>query len=145
MNLLKWFCDLDLKHMFKKHRSDAGYDLCCAEDIVVPPNMQQVAVKTHLQIKLPDATVGIIAGRSGLALKYGLTVRGGIIDEEYTGEILVILAQPGTEPISFHAGDRIAQLLVLPRYTGPIERVATPEQLGPAERGANGFGSTGGY
>lgn len=145
MNLLRWFCDLDLKHMFKKHRNDAGYDLCCAEDIVVPPNMKQVAVKTHLHIKLPDGTVGIIAGRSGLAMEYGLAVRGGIVDEDYTGEILVILCQPGNEPLHFNAGDRIAQLLVIPRYIGPIERVSAPEHLGSTDRGANGFGSTGGY
>ena len=53
-----------------------------------------------------------------------------------------MLEQGDNEPISFVAGSRIAQLLIAPRFTGPVTRVAS-DQLGTFDRGADGFGSTG--
>ena len=142
MHELKWSCDLDLPQMYRKHRTDACLDICCAEDIVIPPFPQRVAVKTALHIAIPDGCYGEIKPRSGLALKHGIRILGGVIDEGYVGEIIVILQQGDTEELSFPAGSRIAQLLIAPRFTGPITRV-TPDKLGEYERGANGFGSTG--
>lgn len=70
----------------------------------------------------------------------GLRIVGGIIDPAYRGEIVVMAVNGGPETITFERGDRIAQLLVLPRLDVSVVQV---ESLGESERGAGGFGSTG--
>ena len=142
MQELKWSCDLDLPQMYRKHRTDACLDICCAEDVVVPPFPDRVAVKTALHIAIPSGCDGKIEPRSGLALHHGITVLGGQIDAGFRGEVIVILAAFNREPVTLPAGSRIAQLVVRELYKGPVTRVAF-EQLGEGDRGANGFGSTG--
>lgn len=142
MENLKWACDLDLNHMYKKHRDDAGYDICCAEDIIIPPCPGRIEVKTGLHISVPSGHDAKIVGRSGLARDYGVVVLGGEIDCGYTGEVIVILGAFNDKPVPIKAGSRIAQLVVRKLYDGPIERVAV-EGLGNTGRGSNGFGSTG--
>lgn len=144
MEDLKWACELDLNHMYKKHRSDAGYDICCAEDVLVPVIPGRASVKTGLHISLPSNCDAKIEGRSGLARDYGIMVLGGEIDAGYRGEIVVILSACNDKPVSLERGSRIAQLVVRQLYEGPVERVSL-EKLGEGERGANGFGSTGGF
>ena len=143
MEEMKWACDLDLNHMYKKHRDDAGYDICCAEDVTIPPFPQWALVKTGLHVAIPDGCVGIIKPRSGLSTNFGTSVGAGVIDAGYRGEIIVMLSIPTDKPVEFKAGDRIAQLLILELYKGPVVRVPK-ERLGITERGDNGFGSTGG-
>ena len=144
MEDLKWACDLDLNHMYKKHRSDAGYDICCAEDVTVPVLPGRVAVKTGLHISLPSNCDAKIEGRSGLAKDYGIMVLGGEVDAGYRGEIIVILSACTDKEVFLTRGSRIAQLVVRQLYEGPVERVPL-EKLGEGDRGANGFGSTGGF
>ena len=143
MQELKWACDLDLPQMYKKHREDAGYDICCAEDTIIPPFPDWVTVKTGLYVSIPRGCVGIIKPRSGMSVKFGTSIGAGVIDSGYLGEVLVMVSIPTDKSLELHAGDRIAQLLVLELYKGPAVRV-TPEQLGASDRGIAGFGSTGG-
>jgi dUTP pyrophosphatase len=80
--------------------------------------------------------------RSGLAAKHGVTVLNapGTIDEDYRGEVKVILVNLGTEPFVIAHGERIAQLVVAPVTKVDVELVSSLE---PTTRGTGGFGSTG--
>ena len=144
MEELKWCCDLDIPQMYKKHRDDAGYDICCSEDIVIPPIPKWITAKTGLYLAIPSGRVGVLKPRSGLSVKFGTTIGAGVIDSSYRGEILVMLSVMTEEPLELKAGSRIAQLLVLDLADCPAVRV-TKEQLGITDRGTNGFGSTGGF
>ena len=90
----------------------------------------------------PDVVL-LIAARSGLAVKRGLTLSNGvgIVDADYRGEIQVGLVHLGDTPAVIRPGDRIAQLLILPILRPTIE---IAESLPDTARGSGGFGSTGG-
>ena len=86
--------------------------------------------------------VAVIAGRSGLGVKKGVTLSNsiGVIDSDYRGEISVGLINHGNEPFEIKRGDRIAQMMFLPVLTASF---LVTESLDETERGAGGFGSTG--
>ena len=86
--------------------------------------------------------VAVIAGRSGLGVKKGVTLSNsiGVIDSDYRGEISVGLINHGNEPFEIKRGDRIAQMMFLPVLTASF---LVAESLDETERGAGGFGSTG--
>jgi len=117
----------------------AGYDLKSAYDVIVPKR-GSVLVKTYIQIQLPEGTYGRVAPRSGLALKNKIDVVAGVIDQDYRGNIGVILFNHSDEDFDVAKGDRIAQLI--------CEKIVYPEaveveNLDVTERGVDGFGSTG--
>jgi dUTP pyrophosphatase len=122
---------------------DAGYDLRCVEPFTLAPGERRV-VPTGVAIALPEGVAGLVVPRSGLAARHGLSVVNGpgLIDPTYRGEIRVVLVNLGDEPYAGEAGDRIAQLLLVP-FLAPVTRVV--EELPPSadERGADGFGSSG--
>lgn len=97
---------------------------------------------TGIAIELPDGFEAQIRPRSGLAMKYGVTVLNspGTIDHGFTGEIKVILINHGDQAFEINDGDRIAQMVIAPVMTVELERV---EELAKTVRGDNGFGSTG--
>lgn len=125
----------------KAHPTDAAYDLHAQQWTQIPPGGLAL-VPTGSGIALPPGTVGLVCPRSGLALNHGVTVLNapGVIDPGYTGEIGVIVANFGTDVFTVEKGDRIAQLLVLATADVTFARA---EELPPADRGPNGFGSTG--
>jgi dUTP pyrophosphatase len=117
----------------------AGYDLKCSEGMIIPPRSRAV-VGTGVAVRVPEGTYGRVAPRSGLALRNGIDVGGGVIDSDYTGEIKVILFNHSSEAFHMREGDRIAQLI--------LERIVTPhvrmvDTLKSTQRGEKGFGSTG--
>ena len=88
---------------------------------------------------IPPGHVGLVWGRSGLGAK-GVGVLAGCIDPGYTGELIVVLHNHSRETVRFQAGDRVAQLLILPvAGVGVVEVTALAE----TDRGGAGFGSTG--
>ena len=121
----------------------AGMDLMAAVDaeLVLAPGARAV-VPTGLMIALPSGYEAQVRPRSGLAASHGLTVVNspGTVDPDYRGEIGVILANLGTEPVTIRRGTRIAQMVV-----APVARIAWDETdaLPETGRGAAGFGSTG--
>ncbi|HVO16336.1 MAG TPA: dUTP diphosphatase [Alphaproteobacteria bacterium] len=121
----------------------AGMDLTAAvaHDLVIQPGGQAL-VPTGLAIALPAGFEAQVRPRSGLALKWGVTVLNapGTIDADYRGEIAVILINHGPEPFAVRRGDRIAQMIVAPVTRVAWREVATLPESG---RGAGGFGSTG--
>ena len=124
------------------HAGDAGADLTAAEDVTLRP-FERVLVPTGIAIALPAGYVGLVHPRSGLAVKQGVTVLNapGTIDAGYRGEIKVPLINLDPEhTVVFHAGDRIAQL-VIQRY---VEATFVPAEVLPgSDRAERGFGSTG--
>ncbi|MBX3275570.1 MAG: dUTP diphosphatase [Sandaracinaceae bacterium] len=121
----------------------AGLDLAAALDapLTLAPGAR-AAVPTGLAIQLPPGTEGQVRPRSGLAARHGVTVLNapGTIDEDYRGEVRVLLVNLGAEPYAIEPGERIAQLVV-----APVTRVRCEEvgALDATERGVGGFGSTG--
>jgi dUTP pyrophosphatase len=91
----------------------AGLDLHSIEAVVLTPGQRKL-VGTGLTINLPAGTEGQIRPRSGLAFKHGITVLNspGTIDEDYKGELKVLLYNAGDSTFSVEKGDRIAQLVV---------------------------------
>lgn len=117
----------------------AGYDLSSCVDATVPARGKAM-VRTGLSIKVPSGTYGRVAPRSGLTWKNSIDVGAGVIDEDYRGEVNVILFNHSDVDFQIKAGDRIAQLVLERIVTPDVEEVA---ELDDTERGAGGFGSTG--
>jgi dUTP pyrophosphatase len=121
----------------------AGMDLRAAisEPVVLQPG-DRLAVPTGLAIAVPQGYEAQVRPRSGLALKFGVTVVNapGTIDSDYRGEVAVILGNFGREQFTINRGDRIAQLVV-----AAVSRIdwQVGESLDQTSRGAGGFGSTG--
>lgn len=115
----------------------AGYDLYSIETIIIPP-LSRVLVNIGLSITTPEGTYGRIAPRSGMALN-GIDVGGGVIDQDYTGPLKVILINSNDEEFRVVEGMKIAQLVCEKIYYPEIKIV---EKLESTERGSNGFGST---
>jgi dUTP pyrophosphatase len=121
----------------------AGLDLQAAVDapVVIAP-LQRALIPTGLCIAVPEGFEAQVRPRSGLALKHGLIVPNGpgTIDSDYRGEVKVILANIGAEPVTIERGMRVAQLIV-----AKYERIAwqAVASLDETKRGAGGFGSTG--
>lgn len=124
----------------------AGLDLAAALDapLCLEPG-DRMAVPTGLAIGLPTGFEGQVRPRSGLAFKHGVTVLNapGTIDEDYRGELRVLLINHGKVRHTINPGDRIAQLIVSPVIRVDIEEVSAEGDLGTTERGTGGFGSTG--
>jgi dUTP pyrophosphatase len=119
----------------------AGMDVVAAEDVTLAPG-QRHAVATGFAIAIPPGHEVQVRPRSGLALKHGITCLNtpGTIDEDYRGEVKIILANLGSAPFAVKRGERIAQLV--PAVVTRAE-FAEVESLDATHRGAGGFGSTG--
>jgi dUTP pyrophosphatase len=117
----------------------AGYDLSAAYDAVVPAHGKCIAL-TDLTFVLPEGTYGRIAPRSGLAWKNFIDIGAGVIDEDFRGNVGVILFNHSDVDFHIKAGDRVAQLILEKIAIVPVEEV---KELPDTVRGANGFGSTG--
>ncbi len=121
---------------------DAGADLCTRIDVTIKPG-ERVLVPTGISIALPNGYVALVHPRSGLAIKFGISIVNtpGTVDAGYRGELQVILINHDlTESISFKKGDRIAQLVIQQVERAEFIEVA---DLPGSERSTGGFGSTG--
>jgi dUTP pyrophosphatase len=128
-----------------KYMSDgaAGLDLAASidSDVTIAPRARAL-VGSGVAIALPRGYEAQVRPRSGLALKHGVTVLNapGTVDEDYRGEIKVLLVNHGDEPFVVKPGERIAQLVI-----AKVERVSFEEvaSLDETVRGAGGYGHTG--
>ncbi|WVN89054.1 uncharacterized protein L203_104270 [Cryptococcus depauperatus CBS 7841] len=119
----------------------AGIDLYSAESKTIPAKGRAL-VDLQLSIAVPPGHYGRIAPRSGLASKHGIQTGAGVIDSDYRGPVMVLLFNHSDVDFEVNPKDRIAQLI--------LERISVPkliqvESLNKTTRGANGFGSTGGF
>lgn len=143
----------------RAHHNDAGWDLYAAEDYWLSPG-ERYAFGTGVAVEIPEGYFGLVRPRSGLAKNEGVILcSSGVIDAGYRGELFVVLVN--TNPQEFttfedydgrqhltdnsssvyiHAGDRIAQLILIPYNNEELEVV---EELSNSVRGTGGFGSSG--
>lgn len=121
----------------------AGMDLMAAieHDLVLPPG-ERTLVPTGIRIAVPPGFEAQIRPRSGLAIKYGLSMVNtpGTIDSDYRGPVQVIVINHGQEAIAIKRGDRIAQMVICPVARAVF---AEHESLPETVRGDGGFGHTG--
>jgi dUTP pyrophosphatase len=116
---------------------DAGYDLRTLEAFTLAPGARRL-VPTGIALALPRGVAGLVLPRSGLAARHGVTTLNapGLIDPGYRGEVKVVLHNAGEVAYEARAGDRIAQLLLVP-FWAPVLRPV--ESLPATERGGTGF------
>lgn len=150
----------------RAHEADAGLDLRAPEEITIPhatfgewvehdpkraanglllkreyfASAGEAIIDTGVHIAIPKGYYGKIESKSGLNVKHSIVSLGGTIDAGYTGSIVVKLYNLSAYDYTFHAGDKIAQLIIQPCELPEFEWV---ESLDETERGDNGFGSTG--
>ena len=122
--------NVDFKHM--------EYSGDCFDRVHIAPH-ETIKLPTGWAFQPPEGYMLQILQRSGLASK-GLIPLGGILDEDYTGEVIVIMLNTTDKYLSINNGDRIAQMAIRPYYQGEFELV---DELDETERGDGGFGSTG--
>ncbi len=123
-----------------RHKTaDAGYDLYAISPVTVPAK-GNVLVNTGVSIELPEFTVGLIWPRSGLSTKHNIETGAGVIDAGYRGEIIVNLYNFSDINYQVNTGDRIAQLLIMPKITAEL---CASETLSESDRMADGLGSGG--
>ncbi len=122
------------------HSGDAGLDLYSVENLTIPP-LKRVGVHTGIQVvEMPKNSKLILSGKSGLALKNGIIILGGVIDENYRGELIVIMYNSDDKPYVVESGKKIAQAVISPvLYCDVFE---SDEEIS-TERGAKAFGSSG--
>lgn len=136
----------------KAHATDAGYDVYADEDVVLQVG-KPVTIRLGFAIEIPEGYFGDLTGRSGLSSKTNFRVKRGIIDHGYTEEVRVMAelypfeiidVEQGSVRISpnyvVKKGDRIGQLIIREL---PATTLVVTDSLADAERGNNGFGSTG--
>jgi dUTP pyrophosphatase len=148
-----------------RHGDSAGYDLYSAVNVCIPsalspdepahiladdlftitsflplPSPGRCGIPTHIKIQLPKKHCGRILSRSSLA-KQGIDVVAGLIDEDYRGEIIVLLYNTSDRPAVIKKGAAIGQMLIEVIAT-PTVRCVDMSELSVTQRGDGGFGST---
>jgi dUTP pyrophosphatase len=126
----------------RAHTGDAGLDLYSCEAAHIGPG-ERWSIGTGIAVEIPEGHAGLVLPRSGLARDHGISLPNspGLIDSGYRGEVRVLLLNTDpAETFKVEAGDRIAQLVVVPiALAEPVEA----EALGESARGDGGFGSSG--
>jgi dUTP pyrophosphatase len=140
--ILKVFCsDNKSKIPYRASKGAAGFDLCSNDNFTIQPG-NRMLISTGLIIQIPEGCYGRIAPRSGLSTK-GIDVGAGVIDEDYLGEIKVLLINNSLLEFKIMTGDRIAQLLIEKVFYPEIVVLDNKDDFTKTERGEGGFGSTG--
>lgn len=121
------------------HPGDAGMDVYAAREVKIQPGLREV-IPTGIAMEIPEGYVGLVWDKSGRAVKDGLKVMAGVIDAGYRGEVGIVLLNVSEDDITIAAGEKIAQILIQPVISPTLVEV---EELSDAQRGENGFGSTG--
>lgn len=135
---MKIMLDEGAKMPTRAHPWDAGLDLYAKECGILRP-CENETFDTGVHIEIPEGCVGLIKSKSGLMVNHHI-VTDGTIDAHYTGSIRVKLFNLNRREYRVWAGDKIAQLVIVPCLLPELELV---DKLEETDRGDNGFGSTG--
>lgn len=131
--------DKNAKIPIRHSEGAAGYDLSAVKCGKINPK-EILEVCTGLIFSIPQGTIGIVFGRSGLAVKNGLEIINTKVFPGSKEELVVKLLNNSNKPFEFEAGSRIAQMVLIETYVCDIEEV---DSLEDTARGEAGFGSTG--
>jgi dUTP pyrophosphatase len=130
---------MDAKIPAKAHDSDAGYDLFAVKDTVILPG-QVTVVETGIALEIPKGYWFSLRDKSGRAFQ-GLHVLGGVIDQEFRGEIKVMMINFTRKPITIARHEKVCNLILL--QAAPSIMFEIQQFSNETERGEGGFGSTG--
>lgn len=124
------------------HETDAAADLYAPADQIIPAHSYGNMIKTGVKIQLPEGWLAFIMPRSSIGAKTPLRLSNsvGLIDSGYRGELGILYDNTSDEDYQINAGDRIAQLLVMPSYRFKAKVV---DILADSDRGEGGFGASG--
>ena len=122
----------------RAHENDGGLDLYAMKSVWIRPRSSEF-FDTGVHVAIPKGYVGFVKSRSGLMMKHDVKT-DGTIDSGYTGSIGVKLFNHGGGDLYIKAGERIAQLVIVPIITPELDLV---NELEETDRGVGGFGSTG--
>lgn len=122
----------------RAHDTDAGADIRTPVGFTLKAHGSEI-IATGVHVELPAGTVGMLKSKSGLNTRYGI-VSEGVIDEGFSGEIIVKLYNLSDHDYLFQRGDKITQLVVMPVHYVTYEQV---DEIQGGERGTDGYGSTG--
>ena len=116
-------------------------DLRAAQEALIPRH-GSAQIPTGFRVAIPAGHEGQVRGRSGLAWRHAVSITHGVgtIDEDFRGEIFILLTNHGRAPFRIQRGDRIAQLIVTPVRQVGVREV---DRLDNTPRGQSGYGSTG--
>lgn len=133
------------KHVLPEYATNLSAGMDLRANINEPITLhagERCLIPTGIHIGLPEGYEAQIRPRSGMALKYGITVLNtpGTIDADYTGDVGVILINHGQEPFTIYDGDRVAQMVIAKFEKAEWVEV---DSLQETERGEGGFGHTG--
>lgn len=123
----------------RSHDGDLGYDLHSLYSVTIQPNEKEM-VRTGVAFQFPAEWGGFIKDRSSMATQTTLEVVAGVIDNGYTGEVSVVFANYGTDPVTLIGGQKVAQMVLIPVPNFELEEV---DNIDTTDRAENGFGSTG--
>lgn len=127
---------------FRQNRTgDAGYDLASTVNVVLAPHSYGTLVDTQVEsIAIPEGYFGMVTSRSGLSIK-GIVVTNapGVVDSNYRGPVKAIMSNLSDEPFQINAGDRIAQMVIVPHASFHVMSGEPDVTV----RGSDGFGSSG--
>ena|SRR3989338_973419 len=137
LNVKKMYPDAKIPQY--QREGDAALDLYAYEEAILHPG-EWKTIKTGIAMEIPENHFGSIRDRSGMAAKYAVHTMAGVVDENYRGDVGVVLINLGKEPYSIQKFDRIAQMVIKPILKVKVQEV---QELQVSVRSDSGFGSTG--
>ena len=140
-NQMKFRKSLDVPDPFKKHLTDAGWDLSSPIDFAIAPGKMSDRINLGVGFEVPNRHCGYVVERSSQGKK-GVHAIGPVVDHGYTGDVHVTLVNNGNEEYVVKKGDRICQILFITLYTLDNTMVEVNE-FEDTERGNDGHGSSG--
>lgn len=126
------------KILTKAHSTDLGYDLYTDEEVTISAH-DTVKVHTGVALKMPAGWGGFVKDRSSVASKRKLFTVSGVLDEPYTGELLIVIYNSTNSDVKIEKGEKIAQLVPIPTTNFNLVETDTLEET---DRGMDGFGSS---
>ena len=133
--------DENVKLPERKSERAAAFDLYVPEAVVIEGNTT-TKIPCGIKVEIPRGYFGMLKERSSMAVR-GLHATAGVIDNDYRGEITLLMRNTTSEDFDVKAGDRVAQLILIPQYKKAVEEVDDLLGLSGTDRGDGGFGSTG--
>lgn len=130
----------DAKIPTRANDTDAGLDFYTPLDIIIRPQNDKL-IPLDIKVEFPNGYALIVKEKSGIATKKKCSIGACVIDSEYRGNCMIHLFNFGYETVSFKKGDKIAQGIIVPIWTGQpklVKKISVD-----TDRGEGGFGSTG--
>lgn len=125
----------------RAHFDDAGIDFRTPEEFTLKP-LESHVVDLNVKVQIPVGYFGKLESKSGLMVNHGVICMGGVIDSGFRGNIKVRMMNLSDKSYTFHKGDKLVQMVLIPVLLADIESVETLD-VSESGRETSGYGSTG--